>query len=1010
MRNFNPLLLTIALLLVYNCAYCTSFTLLSSVRSFNATNDLPTGTDTIFLAVDSITGKRPALKIKNLIGDSASPIVITNVPGQTMLLDADSFYYALSFDNCHHFILTGDTSLDSCSIKVTGGTGSGVSFGEFCSDFTIRKTEVYDVPGSGIKAKTYAYCGRPDTRFYPNDSIYPDPGGTYIMKNVTIEDNYIHDVEMEGMYIGESFYPIKVETCDTIYSHEIHTLTIKNNLVRKTGWDGIQVGCATDSVSLSYNQVLNYGEAKHAWHMSGFQIGHGTTGKCNNNWIEYGFGHGIVMNGTGDNQVFNNVILQVGKDYSNGQGCALAVPGNSGSATCSDQKDVKALGISIQAPDSIFFSGGKTTGYQIYSNTIVGCKSGGIEYLVDSSITVGSRINNNILSDYHFLHDDEFALGNSSGAIANWCNNFVENNKDSVGFNKPDYNSCSPCSGKTDSADYTLKNGSKAINSGTSFNGIATSDFNDSNRVYLTRIDIGAFEYSGGSFSGTPFPDCPCDHFIPSETSSFDGSSAVAADTICLLPGKRGLLTIDKVEGTSSGDVVIVSHGGVAEFEYNNGILLQLKNSGHVQVLGDEDNLSTHGLNFKKSGSGNVTGIYLANTNSVKVDGVDIKDVNTGIRYRFDKVDTTIAGTRELEVNAISISNVGNALYFGYSSGFSGQEAWELGQVKADKVKVDSADVGLLLYGVNDTDSVLISQSSFSNITQYGIKAEQNSMKMKLVKNSFKDIGYCVLYSKSSYNQPFYFDVQNNLMIRAGKLASSGSDNEIPLFVNFQQKSGSFTSLHNTITDFKGTRGVKTKYSVNVSHEVKNNLLLGSSGSSSFIELNGTVSSTGNYENNKTTADTTGFVDYTNDNLDITYTSVWRNAGDTNATQLSVDYAGNNRSDGLPDIGAYENQSSGKGYEQSNIDNTEVVFPEKELNEPRITVFPNPVQDELTITVDTKEESIVKLFDFSGKELRSMILKKRSAILNLADLSNGIYIVRLVTNSRKSLAKMITKL
>ena len=1002
-RN-NPLLLTAVLLSIQYSLMASSYVLPVGVTSFDASKDLPTGVDTIFLATDSLTTTRGALKIKNLIGNDSLEYVITNLPEEVFTLDADSFYYALSFENCHYFKVTGDSTQSNYTFRVTEGTGTAVSFGAYTSDFTIQYIEVFNATGAGIKAKTYTYCGDPDTRFFPSDSIYPDPSGIYVMKNVNILDNYIHDTGEEGMYIGESFYPKRSDVCGNIYSHEIHNITIKNNKVSHTGWDGIQVGCATVNCSITNNEVVHYGEKHHAWHSSGFQLGHGTSGECAYNWVEYGFGHGILLDGVGENKIFNNVLLQIGKDYVAGSSCALGNPQNSNSQTCDDQEDVLAIGITVSNPDSIFYKEEKTAGHLIFNNTILGAKSGGILFEVDTSVTLLSKINNNVVGDYNFLHSDELGVEIDEESVVNTCNNFIENDKRKFGFINDTYNDCDTCMGVGGTTNLQLSDTSILVNSGTEIDSTISLDFYGSNRMLQGRVDIGAYEYSGTSVNSSPLANCPCDFMITSFELNFDGSDVSPGDTVCLMAGKRSVLEIENLIGEDTAAICILNHGGSVTFEKSNSVLFKLKNSSNVVINGSLESHSEKGLHFEKEGTGSTTGIYLANVNDAHVKGVSIHDADIGIRYRFDKVDSTLTGERKLTVENVSVCSGQYGLYFGYSSGYSGQDAWELGEIRADNVVVDSVDVGMLLYGVDDEDTVAICNSTFKHIEQYAVKTEQNSMELILDKNLFSDIGYNSLYSKSSYNQPFRFNITNNVIVRSGNTATLNSDQSIPVFVNFQNKSGSLHAYHNTIAGFESDLGLKVKYASNAVLKAVNNLFLGENSSVDFVDLNGDNASGDNYENSTSTSDTVGFSSYYNDDLSISSSSVWVNSGDTSISVLT-DKNGAIRSDSVPDIGAYEYVSSSK-MAPLPIDNTEVIVEPKEI----VSLFPNPSQGYVQIESDSEEEWSFCIMNAARQVIRSGKNLKRSATVDIADLSKGLYFVKIVFASKNSIIKRMTKI
>jgi hypothetical protein len=97
---------------------------------------------------------------------------------------------------------------------------------------------------------------------------------------------------------------------------------------------------------------------------------------------------------------------------------------------------------------------------------------------------------------------------------------------------------------------------------------------------------------------------------------------------------------------------------------------------------------------------------------------------------------------------------------------------------------------------------------------------------------------------------------------------------------------------------------------------------------------------------------------------------------------VADDYLGMPRSDGKPDIGAYE------------LDPTISIALPAEKNQ--VKVFPNPVQDKLYIRFADKQPRNIRLFNISGKELplRVKTLYAQQIVLDMKDLPKGIYFLK----------------
>jgi len=71
-----------------------------------------------------------------------------------------------------------------------------------------------------------------------------------------------------------------------------------------------------------------------------------------------------------------------------------------------------------------------------------------------------------------------------------------------------------------------------------------------------------------------------------------------------------------------------------------------------------------------------------------------------------------------------------------------------------------------------------------------------------------------------------------------------------------------------------------------------------------------------------------------------------------------------------------------------------------------IELFPNPASDFITIN-SSKEIEEIELFDFTGKRLRKLSIKNKSAQVNVSDINSGVYLLKLMTSKRITYHRII---
>jgi hypothetical protein len=123
------------------------------------------------------------------------------------------------------------------------------------------------------------------------------------------------------------------------------------------------------------------------------------------------------------------------------------------------------------------------------------------------------------------------------------------------------------------------------------------------------------------------------------------------------------------------------------------------------------------------------------------------------------------------------------------------------------------------------------------------------------------------------------------------------------------------------------------------------------------------------------------------DGLQLQNSSPLINSG--NLTDAPIqDILGNSRT-GNPDIGAYEYSIP------LSIENNQINY---------FNIYPNPTSDELTIQFSDNLNHVIQIYDMYGKLVFFKIISKIE-ILNLYNLSNGIYIIKIDDRQNKKLIK-----
>lgn len=263
------------------------------------------------------------IKLSYIKGTKLKPVIIRNCGGTAVISEG------LRVENSENFKLVGDGDPDKkYGLKIQTHKSFYLTFEMFSTDFEVSRVEIagYNKNGEG-EGSGFAGIGVKTSPYQACDLFRDSTRQAWIMRNVEVHDNYVHDTGGEGMYIGHGFYSgRKEQKCPfKTWSHSIKGLKLHHNLVERTAWDGIQIKNADENTEVYNNIIRNYGMADHGAHNEGLMLCDGVTGKAYNNLIDTGTGHGIMFQGMGNNDVFNNIVLNAGEDGFNGTASVMGL-------------------------------------------------------------------------------------------------------------------------------------------------------------------------------------------------------------------------------------------------------------------------------------------------------------------------------------------------------------------------------------------------------------------------------------------------------------------------------------------------------------------------------------------------------------------------------------------------------------------------------------------------------------------------------------------------------------
>ncbi len=423
------------------------------------------------------SGTYAGIRFYDIKGNENARVTITNCGGPVVI--KEEVYSGITFEGSSfvHITGSGHTGTEYGFKVSTVNPGSmGVYLTNLSTDLEIDHIEVVNAGFAGIMAKSDPDCNRPET--------WRSSG--FVMRNLKIHHNLVHDVGGEGIYIGYTggYKTNSNFICNStaVYGHWLENIEVSHNTIKKCGLDGIQLNLVRKDGSVHSNTISNYGRQNQYAQNFAMCIGAGAYDIYNNKMInpQNGFGQGIqFINAESGSRIFNNIFIRP-------QLHAIFIH---------NRNEFEDPGL----------------GYLVANNTIIQPELSGIHYntviiesnepskLLTTQESVPSFFINNLIID----PGNRFEDGNTwKGARENYLDfneiqtrnamesyiltNLFSRDADTLGLKNWEKNLLAPANAK-----------SVLVDAGTDITSTGiTYDFNNKPRPMGTSFDIGAYEFN----------------------------------------------------------------------------------------------------------------------------------------------------------------------------------------------------------------------------------------------------------------------------------------------------------------------------------------------------------------------------------------------------------------------------------------------------------------------------------------------------------------------------------
>jgi len=253
-------------------------------------------------------------------GSDSDYLTITNGDGQVSFTGiADQLVY---FDSVKYvsFNGAGYNGLNygiECYSSPGTTKQDGIVIGSYSGYIEIFQTRIFDILGTGICTKFSFDPSRDKTWF-----SYTNPNYKAVIKDLRIWDNILESIDQHGIRLGEESVNtpyLVMSGTETVYCPRIdRPILVYHNHLDGIGKNGIALyGCYREGKIYS-NKVINYSQnidedENPRCDYAAIVVGEGSfMVKAFGNTIRDGKGHGILDQGDGRSEYYNNVVSRAG--------------------------------------------------------------------------------------------------------------------------------------------------------------------------------------------------------------------------------------------------------------------------------------------------------------------------------------------------------------------------------------------------------------------------------------------------------------------------------------------------------------------------------------------------------------------------------------------------------------------------------------------------------------------------------------------------------------------------
>ena len=249
----------------------------------------------------STASERGPLNLRGAAGTASDPIIVRNCDGQVRLRSSGSAA-AISLASSEHIRLSGAGAV---------GVEYGLLLGAPSSPHSLKIGRVshYEVDHIEVESSNFAAIMAKVDPSSSNCTENDRRHDSWVMDGVTIRDNYLHDADGEGVYLGNSFFlGTNVYCGSTQYPHEVRNVRILRNRVARTGREGIQVGSAVENCIIADNEITTYAMKDMGGQNYGIQVGDGSSCEVARNVLRDGVTP-IHSAGIGGTWIHDNLMI-----------------------------------------------------------------------------------------------------------------------------------------------------------------------------------------------------------------------------------------------------------------------------------------------------------------------------------------------------------------------------------------------------------------------------------------------------------------------------------------------------------------------------------------------------------------------------------------------------------------------------------------------------------------------------------------------------------------------------